>query len=490
MTPSLVNQWLARKERSTVEFKEARQALPGDLFETVCAFLNRDGGVILLGVADDGTIEGVEPAAVERLTKDVVNLSNNPQKLEPPFILSPTTVEIEGKQILVLQVPASSDIHRCVGVVYDRGHDGDYAVKDPNRIAGMVNRKRGLYTEMQVYPHLRFVDFEPRVLDTARRLIASRQPDHPWLRLTDEELLAQAGFWRRDLATATEGYTLAAGLMFGREEVILSMLPHYRTDALVRRVNLDRYDDRIDVRINLVDAYDQLMQFIAKHLPDPFFMEGDGRVSLREKIFRELISNLLVHREYLDAQPATLTVFKDRLEIVNATHPHGHGPLIAGQFTPYPKNPVIARFFRQMGRAEELGSGILNVTKYLPHYVTGGQAQFIEGSPFRTIIPLPPETAAPQVTGQVAGQVTGQVAEEVAAEVRRVLMTLHGEQSRMELQNALQLKSRANFEERYLKPSLAAGVIEPTIPDKPKSRLQKYRLTAKGAAAVQALKKP
>lgn len=69
-------------------------------------------------------------------------------------------------------------------------------------------------------------------------------------------------------------------------------------------------------------------------------------------------------------------------------------------------------------------------------------------------------------------------------------MTLHGEQSRMELQNALQLKSRTNFEERYLKPSLAAGVIEPTIPDKPKSRLQKYRLTAKGAAVVQALKKP
>jgi predicted transcriptional regulator len=43
------------------------------------------------------------------------------------------------------------------------------------------------------------------------------------------------------------------------------------------------------------------------------------------------------------------------------------------------------------------------------------------------------------------------------------------------------LKGRANFEERYLKPAIEAGIIEPTIPDKPQSRMQKYRLTEKGA---------
>ena len=47
---------LKRGEGPRVEFKEARDALPRDLFETVCAFLNRDGGTILLGVADDGTV--------------------------------------------------------------------------------------------------------------------------------------------------------------------------------------------------------------------------------------------------------------------------------------------------------------------------------------------------------------------------------------------------------------------------------------------------
>lgn len=70
---------------------------------------------------------------------------------------------------------------------------------------------------------------------------------------------------------------------------------HYRTDAILRRENLDRYDDRDDIRVNLLRSYERLMQFIAKHLNDKFYLEGDQCVSLRDKIFRGVISNLLIH---------------------------------------------------------------------------------------------------------------------------------------------------------------------------------------------------
>jgi hypothetical protein len=93
--------------------------------------------------------------------------------------------------------------------------------------------------------------------------------------------------------------------------------------------------------------------------------------------------------------------------------------------------------------------------------------------------PFTPPVDQP-VTGQVAGQVAGQVTEEV----RRVVLVLRGEQSRKHLQDGLFLKGRANFEERYLKPAIEAGLVEPTVPDKPNSRLQKYRLTAKGRAVL------
>ena len=392
MTPDQLEKLLTRRESATVERKESARELSRSFFESVCAFLNQDGGTILLGAANDGTVVGVEADAVERLTAEIVNLSNNPQKLNPPFILSPLSVDYQSKHVLVLQIPASSQIHRCNGIVYDRGHEGDFRVTDPVRIAAMVNRKQNHYTELTVYPYLHVSDFEPGLLDKARRLIRAMTPKHPWLPLSDEELLHKAGFWRKDPLTGREGYTLAAGLMFGKEEVIQQLVPHYKIDALVRRENLDRYDDRLNIRVNLIEAYDLLMDFVAKHLSDPFYLDGIQRVSLRDKIFREIVANLLVHREYTDAHSATLIIYRDRVETTNAAHPHGQGLIAPEHFAPYSKNPTLSKFFMQMGRGEELGSGVLNVSKYLPLYAKGAKPQFVEGNPFTTVIPLPAET--------------------------------------------------------------------------------------------------
>ncbi len=77
-------------------------------------------------------------------------------------------------------------------------------------------------------------------------------------------------------------------------------------------------------------------------------------------------------------------------------------------------------------------------------------------------------TSAPQVTPQVTPQ------------VGELLLVIQGEMSRETLQAALDLLDRKSFRERYLKPALTDGLIEMTIPGKPNSRLQKYRLTPKG----------
>ena len=148
----------------------------------------------------------------------------------------------------------------------------------------------------------------------------------------------------------------------------------------------------LNIRVNLIEAYGLLMDFVAKHLSDPFYLDGIQRVSLRDKIFREIVANLLVHREYTDARPATLIIYRDRVETTNAAHPHGQGPIAPEHFTPYSKNPTLSKFFMQMGRGEELGSGVLNVNKYLPLYAKGAKPQFVEGDPFVSVVPLPAET--------------------------------------------------------------------------------------------------
>ena len=71
---------------------------------------------------------------------------------------------------------------------------------------------------------------------------------------------------------------------------------------------------------------------------------------------------------------------------------------------------------------------------------------------------------------------------QVTAEIGRLLSVVHDELSRQQLQDALALKSRDNFDKRYLKPAIELKLIEPTIPEKPNSRLQKYRLTQAGQA--------
>jgi Fic family protein len=86
------------------------------------------------------------------------------------------------------------------------------------------------------------------------------------------------------------------------------------------------------------------------------------------------------------------------------------------------------------------------------------------------------ESQIPQVTEQVTEQVTPQVTPQMA----RLLEVLIGEMSRESIQEALGLKHRESFRQLYLAPALSAGFVEMTIPEKPNSRLQKYRLTEQG----------
>lgn len=99
--------------------------------------------------------------------------------------------------------------------------------------------------------------------------------------------------------------------------MIHAALPHYRTDAILRRVNLDRYDDRDDIRVNLLDSYERLMQFVSKHLNDNFYLEGDRRTSLRDKIFRFVSKNVASKTgiaKALGYKPITVNIKKRRLK--------------------------------------------------------------------------------------------------------------------------------------------------------------------------------
>lgn len=312
--------------------------------------------------------------------------------------------EIDSKTILHVYVPESSQVHNTNRRIFDRNEDGDFDITDnTDLVAAMYIRKQREYTENTVFPYATVSDLKQELIDRARIMATNRNPHHPWERMTNEEILRRAGLYKKNLQTGESGYTLACILLFGTDEAILSALPHHKTDAIYRVKETDRYDDRDDIRCNLIESYDRLMAFIEKHVDDKFYMENEIRVSARNKLFREVIANMLIHREYSNAYPAKLIIEKDCVKTENGNKARGLGAISLTDFVPYPKNPVIASVFKEIGWAEELGSGVRNFVKYSKVY-SGTIPEFIDGDVFKTKISLN-GTVNDTVNGTVNGTV-------------------------------------------------------------------------------------
>jgi len=356
-------------EGLTIEFKTAQHEIPKNIFETVCAFLNRIGGTILLGVSDKGEIKGIEAKQVQKIKKELTNALNNPQLINPPVYIQPTEIEIDDKIILQIQVFESSQVHSTRGLIFDRNYEGDYNITlNTNLVANLYIRKQSTFTENKIYPYATLKELRPDIIQRVRQMAVNRQPGHLWESMTDMELLRSVQLYQTDYSTGKEGLTLASLLLFGRDEVIASVLPFHKTDAICRIHDLNRYDDRDDIRTNLIESYDRLMRFVENHLSEKFVLKADIRISVRNLIFREVIANTLIHREFTNPFPAKLVIGSDKVYTENANKSHGDLQLQPDNFSPFPKNPVIARVFKEIGRADELGSGVRNIFEYFSYY--------------------------------------------------------------------------------------------------------------------------
>lgn len=184
-------------ESLTLEFKESKIGVTRSVYETVCAFLNRHGGTILLGVQDSGHIQGVASDAIEKIKRDFVTNINNPQKLYPPAYLSIDEIMIDGKMILHIYVPESSQVHRCNGRIYDRNGDSDLDITDYTiQVAHLYHRKQATYSENKVYPHIGLNELRKDLIDRCRKLATIGTAGHAWSQMSDMELIQSAQLYQ------------------------------------------------------------------------------------------------------------------------------------------------------------------------------------------------------------------------------------------------------------------------------------------------------
>lgn len=323
------------------------------------------------------------------MVKNFITVISNPMLFSPTVYLVPEIIKDEaGHTIIHVHIPPSAEVHSYKKVVYDRVDDADVKVTSTSQMAAMYIRKQNIFTEKKIYPFVTIddlrLDLIPRIKQMAMTHAGGK---HPWEDMDAQELLKSAGLYGVDISTGERGYNLAAIMLLGKDDIIFNACPAYETDALVRKVNVDRYDDREIVRTNLIESFDQLMDFARKHLPDKFFLENEMNVSLRNILAREMIGNTLMHREFTSTYAAKFVIEKDRMYVENANRASKQGVITPENLEPNPKNPIISSFFRNIGRADRLGSGVRNLYKYSKYY-SGEEPIFTEGDVFRIIVPL------------------------------------------------------------------------------------------------------
>lgn len=396
MEGSKLDGYLSRGEGLSLEFKRCGNQPGADTFETICSFANRQGGSILLGVLDDGAVEGIDARAVSAIERNIVNVVNNPDLFNVPPAIEFERITFGGGLIVLrIWVPMGPMVFRFRGTVYDRAADADIRVKSDAQINALYLRKQNYYTERRVYPWVTEQDLRLDLIPRVKSMILVNRMNHPWLSLEVDELFRSSRLYSRDPETGKEGFTVAAIMLFGKDDLILDVSPAYRTDAVLRRESVDRYDDRLVVKTNLLEAYDLLVGFCEKWLPDSFALEGMQRVSARDVIVRELVSNALIHRKFISPYIAKLVIDEEGIRTKNASRSLYSGPLTPDNLDPTPKNPIIANFFSQIGRAEELGSGTRNIFKYSRLY-SGQDPELEDGDFFKAFVPVPGASGRPR----------------------------------------------------------------------------------------------
>jgi ATP-dependent DNA helicase RecG len=203
------------------------------------------------------------------------------------------------------------------------------------------------------------------------------------------------------------------------------------------------------------------------------------------KALREAIVNAVMHRDwFMDGANVFVELYTDRIEVVSPGGlPKGMALADLGRKV-VRRNALIADLLHRIGFIEKAGTGVKRIRDEAR---AGGYPEPVwEANGFVTTIfrPKPEVRAAARGRPETTGQVTPQVPGKYPTSARQVLGALakaRGPLSRTALQAASGLRNREHFVNEHLKPLLAAGLIEPTIPDKPRSSKQRYRLTATGS---------
>jgi ATP-dependent DNA helicase RecG len=364
------------------EFKSAKGGVPGNLWETVAAMANTDGGIIVLGVREeDGkTIpDGLPADVVENHRRSIWNMLNNRGKISINLLDNDdlSVLRLGSLFLLVMRVPRATRAERPVylngqpfGNTWRRNHEGDFRSTDAE-VRRMFADAEGTPADQRILDGFSLADLDPASLTQYRQRFRAAKGDHPWLALEDQPLLEKLQGWRRERADGREGLTLAGLLMFGRSEAIRDpaaapeFFPDYREklDPELRWTNRIYPDGTWEA--NLFQFYQRVSPLLAAGLPTPFQLEAGMRrdETPAHEALREAFVNALVHADHSAPGGIVIERYSDRFVLANP------GTLLISleQFrrggASECRNLALQQMFLMIGGGERAGSGVDKIRK-------------------------------------------------------------------------------------------------------------------------------
>lgn len=348
-------------ESLTVEFKSDRGPLSdADLLETVVCLANAQGGTLLIGVEDDGTVTGLHPRH-----------QTDPHHLEafiaartvPPLSVQVSFLNLAGGTVAVVEIPraaqpvATSDGKVLVRYRDSQGRPGCRPLYPHELTSWYTDRGQRDYTAQPVST-VTCQDLDPLEFERLRRLVRQYHGDASLLDLDDGQLALALG-----LTISINGQpvpTVAGLLLVGREQALQDHLPAHEVAFQV----LDGQEVRVNefYRWPLLRIFERIMEAFAVRNEERELTVGLFRVGVPAydpRAFREAVNNALTHRDYTRLGAVHVQLRSDHILVTN---PGGfvqgvttENILVAG---PRPRNPRLADIFKRVGLVERTGRGV------------------------------------------------------------------------------------------------------------------------------------
>ena len=284
-----------------------------------------------------------------------------------------------------------------------------------------------------------------------------------------QDRMTYAGAWllARDIRRFTTSAHVSCALFMGTEKVRILDRRDFHSDIPTM---IDEVVAWILTKINV--------EYIIKHV------RRQERPELPEEALREAVANAVAHRDYRSTANVQIYVFKDRIEVVSP------GGLPAGMeeadlgTKSVPRNPLLFGMLYRMDVVENIGSGIRRIRQLCREHEVAEPVIDVSEHWVTTTFLRPTAEVETKLRPSRHHHTRSHTRSCTRSCTRSygLLQVMSGAMDRNSLQKALGLKAEKNFRLLYLRPAIEAELVEMTIPDKPRSSKQQYRLTDKGQA--------